>query len=141
MSDIDDFLREYSPPMATTAQRLRTLVMRATPTAVERLRPGWRLIGYDIPNGRRLSYFAWIWPQPDHNHVHVGWQTGILMRDPQHLLEGANLKLKKVRYLTFTPGDKVDAKLVVDFTREAARIATMNRDERELLARQPIIGH
>lgn len=134
MSDIDEFLHEYAPPIAATAQRLRQLVGRAAPDAVEKLRPGWRLIGYDLPNGRRLTYFAWIWPQPEHNHVHVGWQTGTLMRDPDHRLEGANLKLKKVRYLTFTPGEKVDAKLVVDFTREAARIATMSRGERELIA-------
>ena len=60
MSDIDDFVHMYAPPIATAVQRLRVLVMRATPNAVERLRPGWRLIGYDLPNGKRLSYFAWI---------------------------------------------------------------------------------
>src|SRR3954447_172963 len=134
MSDIDDFVREYSPRMAAMADRLRTLVQRAVPDAVERLRPGWRLIGYDLPNGRRLVYFAWIWPQPEHNHVHVGWQTGTLMRDREQRLQGADLKLKKVRYLTFDPGQRVAAKVVADYTRDAARIARLSRSERELMA-------
>ena len=56
------------------------------------------------------------------------------MRDPQQLLEGANLKLKKVRYLTFAPGERIDAKLVIDLTREAQRLTLMSRGERELIA-------
>lgn len=134
MTDIEEFLKNYSPPMAATANQLRVLVKRAVPDVVERLRPGWRLIGYDLPNGRRLTYFAWIWPQPEHDHVHVGWQTGTLMDDPEQLLQGADLKLKKVRYLTFEPGHRPDSGLVIDFTREAERVARMSRGERELLA-------
>jgi hypothetical protein len=111
---------------------LRVAIRRAVPTAIERLRPGWRLIGYDLPKGRKSTYFAWIWPETE--HVHVGWQTGTLMSDPQHLLRGAHLKLKRVRYLTYAPGDRIPAALVQAFTREAARIATMSRGERELLA-------
>ena len=132
--EIDEFLRQYPPPMALVAERLRNVVKEAVPDLVERLRPGWRLIGYDVPVGRRSVYLAWIWPQPEHGHVHVGWQTGTLMRDPQHRLEGANLRLKKVRYLTYGPGQRVAPRIVADFTREAARIATMSRGERELLA-------
>jgi hypothetical protein len=134
VSDIDDFVHGYAPRMAATVERLRVVVQRAVPQSVERLRPGWRLIGYDVPNGRRLVYFAWIWPQPEHNHVHVGWQTGTLMRDPDGLLQGADLKLKKVRYLTFDPGERVAAKVVADFSREAARIVLLSRGERELMA-------
>jgi hypothetical protein len=111
---------------------LRVAIRRAVPTAIERLRPGWRLIGYDLPKGRKSTYFAWIWPETE--HVHVGWQTGTLMSDPQHLLRGAHLKLKRVRYLTYAPGGRIPAALVQAFTREAARIATMSRGERELLA-------
>jgi hypothetical protein len=142
IDDIDEFLRDYSPGMAATANELRRLVLRAVPDAVERLRPGWRLIGFDVPNGRRLAYFAWVWPQPDHDHVHVGWQTGTLMNDANGVLQGADLKLKKVRYLTFQPGGKVDAALVTRFTHEAARIASLSRAERELIAisRDGLVG-
>ncbi len=132
VDEIDEFLEQYSDPIAERCQELRTVIREAVPTVVERLRPGWRLIGYDLPVGRRATYFAWVWPQPE--HVHVGWQVGTLMDDPQGLLQGAYLNLKKVRYLTFEPHDDIDAELVADFTRHAAEIATMSRGERELRA-------
>ena len=128
---VDAFLESYPPHIAAMAQRLREIVLRATPTAVERLRVGWRVIGYDLPNGRRLSYFAWIGPELE--HVHVGWQAGTLMDDPDGVLRGAHIQLKKVRYLTFRPGDRIPAKIVADFTRAAARITLLPRGERELL--------
>ena len=131
-NQISHFLADYPSPLAAHALRLHGLVMQAVPTAVARIRPGWRLIGYDLPITRHGTYFAWVWPE--HEHVHVGWQVGTLMADPRGLLRGAHLKLKKVRYLTYGPRDKILAKPVIDFTRDAARIAAMSRGERELLA-------
>ena len=132
MDEIAKFLAFYPQPIAAHAQRLRDLVLEAVPTAVERLRPGWRLIGYDLPITRHGTYFAWVWPEQE--HVHVGWQVATLMADPRGRLRGAHLKLRKVRYLTYGPGDRIVAGLVVDFTRDAARIAGMSRGERQLLA-------
>jgi hypothetical protein len=108
--------------------------MEAVPSAVARVRPGWRLIGYDLPITRHGTYFCWVWPEADHDHVHVGWQVGTLMADPRGLLRGAHLRLKKVRYLTYGPRDRIAPRVVIDFTREAARIAAMSRGERELIA-------
>jgi hypothetical protein len=130
--DIAAFLDSLPPPTVKIVEQLRAIVRRATPEAVERLRPGWRLIGYDLPITRHGTYFAWIWPEPE--HVHVGWQVGTLMADPNGLLRGAHLKLKKVRYLTVEPGERVPSALVVSFTREAARIASLSRGERAALA-------
>jgi hypothetical protein len=131
--EIAAFLDSYSPATRRTMEWLRAAIRRAVPSAVERLRPGWRLLGYDLPITRHGTYFAWIWPEVE--HVHVGWQVGTLMADPDGHLRGAHLKLKKVRYLTYEPGERPDAKLVVHFTRDAARIASMSRGERELMAR------
>ena len=36
----------------------------AKPEGIERVRTGWRLIGYDLPVGRRTRYFAWVAPEP-----------------------------------------------------------------------------
>jgi hypothetical protein len=129
--EIAAFLDAYSPPARRTIEWLRAAMHRAVPNAVEKRRPGWRLIGYDLPITRHGTYFAWIWPEVE--HVHVGWQVGTLMSDPNGLLRGAHLKLKKVRYLTYEPGERPVSKVVVDFTREAARIASMSRGERALL--------
>ena len=129
---IEEFLAYYPPLIGRQVQVLRRLVLHAVPSAVERLRPGWKLIGYDLPVTRRGTYFAWIWPQVE--HVHVGWEVGTLMDDPDRLLQGAELRLKKVRYLTYAPGERIPERVVVDFTRAAARIAAMSRAERQLLA-------
>lgn len=119
--DIDEFLAFYPVPIARQAQALRRLVRQAVPRAVERIRPGWWLIGYDLPITRHGTNFAWVWPETE--HVHVGWQVGTLMADPRGLLRG-----------TYAPGDVIDAEHVIDFTRDAARIAGMSRGERDLLA-------
>ncbi|MEP7379726.1 MAG: DUF1801 domain-containing protein [Chloroflexota bacterium] len=129
---ITDFLADYPAPIAAQCQRLRELVREAVPSSVERVRPGWRLIGYDLPITRHGTYFAWVWPERE--HVHVGWQMGTLMADPCGLLSGAHLRLKKVRYLTYGPRERIAPRVVIHFTRDAARIAAMSRGERQLLA-------
>jgi hypothetical protein len=98
------------------------------PDAVERVRPGWRLIGYDVPVGRRLRYFAYVAPEP--GHIHLGFEYGAWMADPARMLEGAHLRLRKVRYLTFQPGQEIPSPAVLDLIREAARLAVMSRLER-----------
>jgi hypothetical protein len=126
------FLEEWPAPIASICQGLREVMGGAFPELDERLRPGWRLIGYDVRVGRRPVYLVWIWPQIE--HVHIGWQTGTLMRDPKHLLHGAEENLKKVRYLTYPPGKRIAPAPIVEFTREAIRVASMSRGERDLLA-------
>lgn len=122
------FLAEYPAAIRRQANALRALVRRVVPEAVERVRPGWRLIGYDVPVGRRTRYFAYVAPEP--GHVHLGFEYGILMSDPAGMLEGAHLRLRKVRYLTFQPGQPIPAGAVVELVRDAARLAVMPRSER-----------
>jgi hypothetical protein len=124
----DAFLSAYPDDIRALAETLRTVIRRAAPDAVERVRSGWRLIGYDLPVGRRTVYFAWVAPEPI--HVHLGWQHGIFMADPDRMLEGAHLRLKKVRFTTFRPGDTVPEAALLELTREAAGLAAMSREER-----------
>jgi hypothetical protein len=122
------FLAGYPDEIGEMADVLRGVVRRAAPDAVERVRPGWRLIGYDLPAGRRSVYFAYVAPEPI--HVHLGFEYGVFMADPERMLEGAHLHLRKVRYTTFRPGDEIPEAALVDLTREAARIAAMPREAR-----------
>jgi hypothetical protein len=126
------FLAGYDEPIRRIAETLRGIVRSATPDAIERVRPGWRLIGYDLPVGRRTVYFAWVALEPI--HVHLGFQHGTLMSDPDRRLEGAHLRLKKVRYTTYEPGDVVPETAMVELTLEAARLARMSREERFALS-------
>ena len=125
-------LAGYSDDIRTIAEALRGVVRQAAPDAVERVRTGWRLIGYDLAVGRRTVFFAFVAPEPI--HVHLGFQHGVFMADPERRLEGAHLKLRKVRFTTFRPGDPIPEAALVDLTLEAARVAAMSREERLALA-------
>jgi hypothetical protein len=122
-------LADFPPPMQAIAQRLRAIVKRTEPTAIERVRPGWGLIGYDLPGPRRSVYFAYV--APENEHVHLGFEHGWLMRDPDRSLSGEGIT-KRVRWLTFRPGDDIDDRRCADLVREAALVATMSPGERML---------
>ena len=122
------FLEGYPPGIRRAAERLRAVVKQAVPDAIERVRLGWRLIGYDVPVDKRARYFAFVWPEVE--HAHLGFEYGVWMADPGHLLRGAHLHLRKVRFLTFEPGDPIPEAALIEYTRDAARLATMSREER-----------
>jgi hypothetical protein len=120
------FLAGYSPEIRAIADRLCDVVHQAVPEAIERVRTGWRLIGYDVPVGRRTRYFAFVAPEPE--HVHLGFEYGVWMADPERMLLGAHLDLRKVRFVTIRPGDAIPTDALVDFTREAATIAAVRSE-------------
>jgi hypothetical protein len=117
------FLSGYSADIREIAERLRGVVREAVPESIERVRTGWRLIGYDVPVGRRTRYFAFVAPEPE--HVHLGFEYGVWMTDPDGLLRGAHLNLRKVRFVTFEPGDTIPIDSLVRYTREAAELAAI----------------
>ena len=120
-------LADFPPPHQAIAQRLREVVTDAVPEAVERVRTGWRLIGYDLPVRRHGVFFAWIWLEPE--HVHLGFPRGVDMDDPDRALSGAGIT-KLARWLTYAPGDDVDEALASRLVREAARVAVIPRAAR-----------
>ena len=122
-------LEDVAPHLQAVALLLRRIVRHAAPDALEGVRPRWRLIGYDLPIGKRTTYFAWVWPEQQ--HVHLGFPQGWAMRDPRGSLEGKGVT-KRVRWLTYTSVDQVDAAACTELLEEALRVATMSRGEREL---------
>ncbi len=121
------YLAAFPLAIAAIGERLRLAVKAAIPGAVERVRPGWHLVGYDVPNGRRHAYFAYIAPEAE--HIHLGFEHGFVMEDPDRRLVGAGIT-RQVRWLTFHPGDPVDAEVLAPLIREAARVACLTREER-----------
>ena len=117
------FLSGYPTEVSDIAESLRSVVHEAVPDAIEGVRTGWRLIGYDVPVGRRTRYFAFVAPEP--KHVHLGFAYGAWMADPDELLQGAHLNLRKVRFVTYEPGDPIPSEALVRYTREAAALAAV----------------
>ena len=124
----DFFLAGYPDETRATANRLRAVVKDAVPGVIERVRAGWKIIGYDVPVGRRTVYFAWV--MPESVHVHLGWVHGVYLDDPERRLEGAHLRLVTTRFVTFDPGDEIPERIMEAFTRDAARVAALTREER-----------
>ena len=160
-------LAAYPRPMGEIAETFRGIVRRALPDAIERVRPGWRVLGYDVPAGslldpgavppgvdptpvggggplvrrapsagrtppagrasmrRRTVYFCWIMPEA--MHVHLGFVYGILMDDPDRLLEG---QIPRARWVTRVPGEDIDEARLTWLVREAARVALLSPAER-----------
>lgn len=129
------FLSGYPTEIREIAERLRSVVREAVPEAIERVRTGWRLIGYDIPVGRGTRYFAFVAPEPE--HAHLGFEYGAWMTDPDGLLLGAHLDLKKVRFVTYEPGDPIPTDALVRYTREAAALAALGPTGRPPSFRDP----
>jgi hypothetical protein len=121
------FLDGYPPVMQETAAALRRLVREAVPEAIERVRVGWHLIGYDLPLRRYGVYFAYVAPEPI--HVHLGFEYGAFMNDPMRLLQGAGIT-KQVRWLTFTAPEQIDRDAAIALVREGAHVAALTRGER-----------
>jgi hypothetical protein len=117
--------------MQDAANALRTIVRQAIPDAIEGVRVGWRLIGYDRPVGRRSVYFAYVAPEVE--HVHLGFEYGVFMDDPNGLLHGAGIT-KQVRWLTVRSVGEIREAEFVALVREAALVAAMTRSERLALA-------
>lgn len=122
-------LDDFPPPMQAIAHRLRQVVKTAIPDAMERVRPGWRLIGYDLPIRKNGVYFAYV--APENHHVHLGFEHGWAMADPHGLLQGEGIT-RQVRWLTFVDPDEIDVERCVELIHEAAALAAMTRGERML---------
>jgi len=117
-------LADFPPPHVAIAERLRSIVKAAVPDAMERVRPGWRLIGYDLPVRRHGAFFAWVWLEPE--HIHLGFPRGVQMDDRRAVLRGAGIT-KQARWLTYEPGSRVDEGLATELVLEAARVAVIPR--------------
>ena len=121
---VEAFLDGYPEPLRALAERLRSIVLEAVPDVTERVRVGWRLIGYDLPVARRSVYFAWVFPEAE--HVHLGFVNGMLIDDGSGVLTGAGIT-KRARWLTFAPGDSIDIELATKLVLDAQAAARIPR--------------
>jgi hypothetical protein len=87
---------------------------------------------YSLPDGRRVRNFAWI--GPERKHIHLGFEHGTLLADPEHILRGAQEGLRKFRYFTFEPAIDIAESIIVDYLERAAQLALLPSGARRALA-------
>jgi hypothetical protein len=119
---VEVFLDGYSPAHQAIANRLRAIVRRVVPDATERVRVGWRVVGFDLRTGRRSAFFAWVFPERE--HVHLGFPQGVHIVDASGRLDGAGIT-KRARWLTYTSVDEIDEAEVEELVRAAVGIAEL----------------
>jgi hypothetical protein len=118
---VEELLDRCAPPVRRLVQAARRRVLSAVPGATERLRAGWGLLGYDAPR-----YFAFVAPMPD--HVRIGFERGVLLRDPAGLLEGQGVQ---VRHVVVRRASELRNPALAALLREAAELrAPPPRDAR-----------
>ena len=127
-----EFLLDSFPTaIRDTGRTLRSLILATVPGTVEAVRPGWRWIAYSLPEKGRVRNFAWI--GPERKHIHLGFEHGTLLADPEQVLQGAQEKLRKFRYVTFEPAIDIDEAILADYLRGAAELALMPSAARRAL--------
>ena len=120
-------LAAYPEPMRAIAESLRAIVRTTLPEAIERVRAGWRLIGYDLPVGRRTRYFCFVAPEPE--HVHLGFEYGVFMTDDDGILKGAGIT-RKVRWVTLHRLGEIPNEQLERLVVQGARVARLSAAER-----------
>ena len=101
------------PAIRETGRALRSLIFAHRPG---HRRDGPARLALDrllAARGRRVRNFAWI--GPERKHIHLGFEHGTLLADPEQLLQGAEERLKKFRYFTFEPAIDVDEAILADY--------------------------
>lgn len=122
---VEAFLESCSPTQRAIANRLRSIIRGAIPEATERVRVGWRVIGFDLPKGRRSPFFAWVFPERE--HVHLGFPQGILLADPERLMDGEGIT-KRARWLTYRSVEDIDEGVAARLILASAGIGDLPSD-------------
>lgn len=97
----EDILAEHTSEVRSLAESLRKLIRETVPDAIELAYPVWHGIGYRHPES---GYFCAIFPQKD--SVKLGFEFGVLLPDPDGLLEGTG---RQVRYVNIQDSKDIRA--------------------------------
>jgi len=93
-SELEHFLRPYSPVIQQLALKLRTLIREVMPDAIEQLDPPAHLIGYGLDR----TYKGLICGITLHTaHINLMFARGTDLPDPEGLLVGTG---KRARHIT-----------------------------------------
>jgi hypothetical protein len=117
----EQFLEDFPSDMQALANALRDIIRETVPQADEQVYTGWRVLGYRLYEGKRRIYWGFV--HPTLHYVSIGFEWGILLPDPQGILEGD--ELKQVRFITLRDAESIPREPLIALIREAVRIAPL----------------
>ena len=90
----EQFLQPYPDLVKRIAKSLQTLLLQTLPGVEEKVYPVWKGIGYHYKNA---GYICGIFPQED--KVHLVFEQGMHLDDPDHLFADDAKERKQTRYV------------------------------------------
>ena len=107
----EDILVDHSLEVRSLVEQLRSLIRETVPEAAELAYPVWHAIGYRHPHS---GYFCGIFPHTD--RVNLAFEFGVLLPDPQGILEGDG---KQVRYMRIREPADIHSEAIQDLIQSA----------------------
>lgn len=105
--------------MRDLAERLCAGVRPQVPGAEERVRAGWRAIGYP---DEQAGYFCGVFPRA--GEVRVLFEHGAALGDPRGVLRGGG---RQTRYVPILAGEEIPWDALRDLLEEALRFGAIRR--------------
>ena len=90
-----DALARSNPHMRKLAAAVRTMIAEECPKAFEVPWPRLKVIGYGVGPKKSTEHFCYIAPHEE--HVNLGFNYGLLLPDPERLMEGGGKKFRHVK--------------------------------------------
>lgn len=115
---VEEYLAPYPVEIRALAAKLRGHLRAVVPEVREAVYPGWQLIGYRAPDGKKSRYFAFLAPFED--RLVLGFEWGVRMEDPAGILSG---KGRQVRQIEIEPGSPPEDAVLLDYIQRALEAA------------------
>lgn len=90
--EVENLLRRHNPVVRALTERLREIILATIPEARESVNLGWHSLNY---RHQQSGYFCGLFPR--HDDVQLVFEFGILLPDPEGLLEGEGAQARFVK--------------------------------------------
>ena len=94
-SSFEQLIGGFDPTLQQIAWRLRQLIEKAHPHAVEVVWPRQNIASYGLGPKKMTEHHSYIAPQS--KHVNLGFYRGASLADPEGLMEGTGKALRHVK--------------------------------------------
>lgn len=117
----DDLVARLDPKIEQIARRLRTLILRVDPDAVEVVRLGDNAASFGLGPKKMSEAYAYIMPKAA--YVNLGFYNGAALADPAGLIEGTGKRLRHVKVYSSEDADRPELRRLIETARAERRQA------------------